>query len=328
MKKIAVHPQLLDTFPLVRSHSVDEASERIGRVFSPHRLALRSRGERLDVSHNQVRLGEVSLNVLHYGAEVVIDPGERGDFYLLQLPLRGSARLSCGREVVHADAGVLSVLQPQIRSLMAWSGDCTMILVQVPRSVVQARAMAGGLREPPQFALAHSRDMPAIAVWWQAVVDLTRNIDRLGPHQLRQRAARMAMEELLLSAFTDLLCGRDDRRRPPDRGDERCLRRAKDYIHANVDRALTSIEVARHACVSPRTLEAVFKRYGEVTPLAYARRCRLRAAHEALRLARREERAVNVTEVALSFGFHHLGRFALQYREQFGCSPSETIRPH
>ena len=325
---IAAHPQLLDTFPLIRSHSLEEASDRIGKVFSPHRLELRSEGQRLDVTHNQVRLRDVSLNVLHYGAEVVIDPGERGDFYLAQLPLSGRAQLACGREEVYADPGILSVLQPQVKSRMVWSSDCTMILIQVPRGVVHARAKAQGVRTTPRFALAHSRDAPGVGAWWQAVLDLTRNIDQFGRQWLRHPAAYTAMEEFLLSAFTALLAAPEDEPRFAARGDERCLRRAKDYIHANLDRVLSSAEIAREACVSPRTLEAVFKRHGEATPLAYARRCRLQAVHEVLRQARYEERAINVTDVALAYGFLHMGRFAAQYREAFNCSPSETVRAH
>lgn len=320
--------QLLDGFPLVRSRNIDDASDRIGRVFSPHRLALGRRGGQLDVAHNQIRLRDVSLNVLHYGAEVEIDPGERGDFYLVQLPLSGRARLACGSEDVCADPTVLSVLQPQIRSRMVWSDDCSMILVQVPRGVVHDRAFAAGHHRAPRFALAHSREIPEVAAWWQAVLDLTRNLDRFGEQWLRHPAAYVAMEEFLLSAFTALLCEPDDEERLGDRGDERCLRRAREYIHAHADRALTSAEIARHACVSPRTLEAVFKRQGEPAPLAYARRLRLQSVHEALRLAREEGRLVNVTDVALTFGFLHMGRFAAQYRTQFGCSPSETLRPH
>ena len=322
--------RLLDGFPIVRSQDIDEASDLIGRVFSPHRLALGSGGGRLDVAHNQVRLRDVSLNVLHYGAEVVIDPGERGDFYLVQLPLTGRARLACGGEDIHADPTVLSVLQPQIRSRMVWSDDCSMILVQVPRGVVHDRALAAGHHRAPRFALAHSRDVPAVAAWWQAVLDLTRNLDRFGEQWLRHPAAYVAMEEFLLSAFTALLCDHDQDGdgRTGDRGDERCLRRAREYIHAHADRALTSAEIARHACVSPRTLEAVFKRCGQPAPLAYARQLRLQAVHEALSQARQAARPVNVTDVALSFGFLHMGRFAAQYRARFGCSPSETLRPH
>ncbi|MBE1043174.1 helix-turn-helix domain-containing protein, partial [Escherichia coli] len=37
-------------------------------------------------------------------------------------------------------------------------------------------------------------------------------------------------------------------------------------------------------------------------------------------------RVRNLTELALDFGFAHLGRFAEQYRRQFGELPSETLR--
>ena len=35
---------------------------------------------------------------------------------------------------------------------------------------------------------------------------------------------------------------------------------------------------------------------------------------------------VKVTEVAMKWGFHHLGRFSAAYRQRFGESPSETLR--
>lgn len=325
---IATRPQLLDTFPLVRSYSVEEASDRIGRVFSPHRLELCGKDERLDVTLNQVRLRDVSLNVLRYGAEVVIDPGVRGDFYLVQLPLIGRAKLVSGRDEIYVDPGILSVLQPQIESRMVWSSDCTMILIQVPRSVVHERAKAWGIQQLPRFAMAHSREMPNVGAFWLAVMDLTRNIDRFGSQWLRHPTAYAAMEEFLLSAFTTLLAEPTDEPRFAVRGDERCLRRTKEYIHANLDRVLSLAEIARAACVSPRTLEAVFKRQGEVAPLCYARRCRLQAVHDVLRQAHHAGRVVNVTDIALAYGFLHLGRFAAQYRKEFGCHPSKTVRLH
>ncbi|MBT9488710.1 MAG: AraC family transcriptional regulator [Rubrivivax sp.] len=322
-------PQLLDAYPLVRSRSVADASERIGRIFSRHQLALR--GGELDVRHNQLRLNEVSLNVLRYGAEVSIDPGERGDFYLVQLPLAGSAELASGGQRVHVDPGVLSVLQPQARSHMVWSGDCTMLLVQVPRQVVDRRAAGMGSGAAPRFALTRSRRDPAVAAWWQAVLDLTHNLDQFGPQWLGQPAAAAAMSEFLLGAFTSMLC--EPSAAPAEaitapRADARCLQRAKDFVHAHTDRALSLAEIARHACVGPRTLEAVFQRHGEGSPMAYARHWRLQAAHRALQAAARDGRPVSVTDVALAHGFLHMGRFAAQYRAAFGCAPSHTLRWH
>ena len=81
--------------------------------------------------------------------------------------------------------------------------------------------------------------------------------------------------------------------------------------------------IARDACVSPRTLEAAFKRQFGLSPLAYARRQRLLAARAALR---DPACTLSVTQVALAHGFVHLSRFAAQYRQAFGVSPSDTLR--
>ena len=319
--------RLLDEFPLIRARCVEEATEQVGRVFSPHTLEVLGHGQGLDVYHNQLRMRDVSLNSLTYGCDVAIDPGERGDFFLVQLPLSGTAVVTSDADVVHANPDVLTVLQPGARSRMVWSGDCSMLMLQVPRQVVEQRAYESGRPSKPRIALAHTRQDPDVGAWWQAVVDMARNLDRFGQHWLRHPAACAAMEEFLLTAFTSMLCeaGQDA---SSQRGDERSVRKAKDYIRAHLDRALTVTEIARHACVSPRTLEAAFKRRGETSPLAYARRLRLQAVHDALRAASVQGRAANVTEVAMTYGFVHMSRFAAQYREQFGCTPSETLRPH
>lgn len=318
---------LLDSFPRTRARTAADAAERIGRIFSPHRLEVRDAAGSLDVHHNQVRMRHLSLNTLTYGAQVMIDPGERGDFYMVQLPLSGHALLDDGRTETRADPRMLTVLQPRARCRMVWSADCRMILVQVPRDVVEQRATAWGLGRP-RFASARSRDDADVGAWWQATVDLTCNLDRFGEPWLRHPAALAAMEEFLLSAFTSMLAQPQTIGIAAERADGRCLRRAKDYIRDHLDRALTIEEIARHACVSPRTLEAAFKRGGEPSPLAWARRQRLLAVDRVLRAAARDGERINVTEVALRYGFVHMGRFAAQYRERFGCAPSETLRPH
>lgn len=327
MNDAPVH-QLLDAFPLSRARTLQDACEQVGRSFSPHRLELRGGADTLDVCHNQVRFRDVSLNTLRYGADVLIDPGQRGDFYMVQLPLSGSGLLLSGDEQIRMDPSTLTVLQPRERCRMLWSGDCRMILVQVPREVVARRAGEHSAGTPPRFASARQRQEPEVAAWWQTVLDLTRNLDLFGAHWLRHPAAYAAMEEFLLSAFASMLGDGGSPSAAPVRGEARCLRRAKEYIHAHLTEALSLSDIARHACVSPRTLESAFRRNGDVTPLAYARHQRLASVHAALVAAAAENRHVNVTEIAMNHGFVHMGRFAAQYRQRFGCVPSETLRIH
>lgn len=316
---------LLDNYPLIRSRSADEARELVGRVLSPHRLDLRGAERTFEARHNQIRLNQVSLNVLSYGAEVEIDPGERGDFYLIQLPLQGRARLRCDGQEAWVDPTVLSVLHPHARTCMVWSADCSMVMLQVPSSVLRGRLQRSG---EPQFRFTQSRQDPAVAAWWQAVADMTRNLHEHGQQWLRHPAAYAAMEGFLLTGL-DLL--QPERALAgeiavSDTGNLRRLQRALDYIHAHAFESPTLAAIANAACVSPRTLEASFRRRYDQSPLTYARGVRLEHAREALRSAGAEGRSTSVTDVALQHGFIHMGRFSAYYKQRFGCSPSATLR--
>lgn len=324
---------LLDRFPLVRANTIEDACREIGHAFSAHRLEVVGGAPELCAHHNQVRLEETSLNVLTYGTEVTIDPGERGDFYMVQLPLRGWGRLqgqgqAQGRAqdiVVNPD--VLSILRPRAQGRMHWSEDCEMVLLSVPSELVHRRFPQEQSTSKEQFAFTRSRRDPGVAAWCQAAMDITHNLDRFGSLWLSHRAACASMEDFLLSAFSLVFAPEEELPAAAGRGNERCVRKAKEYIHAHLDRALSLCEIADYACVSARTLESAFRRHGEASPLSYAREQRLLAAHEALSEASRHGRDVAVTVVALNYGFIHLGRFAAQYRKRFGCSPSDTLRP-
>lgn len=318
------HRLPLDSFPLLRSSNVGDVCSRMGRLFSPHRLDVRGNPETLNVQLNQVALRDVSVHVLRYGTEVTIDPGKRGDFYMVQLPLSGHAELHSGANRISLDTNVLSVLHPKAPTLMHWSADCAMILLQVSREALHKRIPLPITHQSTAFALSSSRNNPSVAAWWSVAEDMVRNLDMHASQWLNHPAAGAAMEEFLLTAFTTLLQPTETRSvaAPSGRTDLRCLNRAKEYIHAHLDAALLLEAIASHACVCPRTLETVFKRHESMSPLTYARQARMQAVHQALQ----NGSATSVTDVALSYGFNHMGRFAAQYRQQFGCSPSDTLR--
>jgi AraC family ethanolamine operon transcriptional activator len=82
-------------------------------------------------------------------------------------------------------------------------------------------------------------------------------------------------------------------------------------------------ELSRLVGVSQRTLEHGFRDRFDLTPHQYLNRCRLGLARAALRRA--DPSSNTVTNIALSFGFLELGRFAGEYRRFFGELPSETL---
>jgi AraC-like DNA-binding protein len=95
------------------------------------------------------------------------------------------------------------------------------------------------------------------------------------------------------------------------------------FILANLQQPLSIDSLAAFTGVSPRAVQLAFRHYRQCTPMEFIRRARLNAVRQEL-LARGG--GVTVTEVALQFGFFHLGRFSDAYRLQFGERPAETLR--
>ncbi len=76
--------------------------------------------------------------------------------------------------------------------------------------------------------------------------------------------------------------------------------------------------------VSARTVEYCCREYYGMGPSRYLRLRRMNLARRALIDA--DPNKMNVTDVAMRFGFWELGRFASAYRALFAETPSATLR--
>ncbi len=103
----------------------------------------------------------------------------------------------------------------------------------------------------------------------------------------------------------------------------RLVAKAVERMEGAVDEPVSIAAVCRELAVSRRTLQRAFDDILGLDPRAYERERRLRRVHGAI-LAEGDHRSI--TDIAMSFGFWHLGRFAGAYAALYGCSPSETRR--
>jgi transcriptional regulator GlxA family with amidase domain len=82
-------------------------------------------------------------------------------------------------------------------------------------------------------------------------------------------------------------------------------------------------ELAEAVGASARGLQRAFASSIGKSPTAYVRSVRLdRVRAELLTGAPGR----SVSDVAMRWGFYHLGRFGQQYKDQFGVLPSEALR--
>jgi transcriptional regulator GlxA family with amidase domain len=116
--------------------------------------------------------------------------------------------------------------------------------------------------------------------------------------------------------YTELLCRRERSITPRD------LRRAIDYMEANIGAPITIADIAEASGIPGRTMFQHFRDFRGTSPMRYLRDARFERVRDALRRTQSEE---GVAAVAHRWGFTHMGRFAVEYRKCFGESPSETL---
>jgi AraC family ethanolamine operon transcriptional activator len=95
----------------------------------------------------------------------------------------------------------------------------------------------------------------------------------------------------------------------------------EDQLSINVTPSIVSI--CKSVGVSERTLQYAFRSHVNMTPITYLRLRRLNRARLILKVS--DPKKATVTNIAMHFGFLHLGRFALDYKRIFNESPSVTL---
>lgn len=134
----------------------------------------------------------------------------------------------------------------------------------------------------------------------------------------RQRASA---ESRFIERMVDLVLRDAVARRPGELALERA-RNLESWIDAHLGEPITMGTLCRVAGVGERCLQQSFLYRRGISPMRFVAERRLLAAHQWLANA---AQTATVTEAALRFGFSHLGRFSVSYRQAIGESPSQTL---
>ncbi|MEQ8349781.1 MAG: AraC family transcriptional regulator [Sneathiellaceae bacterium] len=313
---------------LFHSRDLDEARDRVARVFCPHRLETIGRCSRLDARHHHFPGERLSLNYIDYGTKILIAPGELQGFFLLQIPLSGSAAIVNGGESYCSHPGRAAVLNPHLATRMIWDEGCRQVLVWIERRALQEH-LSAHLGRPARAPLAFHGGMdltrPEGARLKRLVMHLVGEVDAGTPSIGTGGLMARQIEAALMSGLLDAQAHNYAETAAPGAAAvavPRQVRRAEEYILAHLDRAIALEDIARAAGISMRGLQQGFRDARDTTPMGFLRAARLDRAHRDLQSA---APGTTVTGVALRWGFAHLGRFAQVYRARYGCSPGRTL---
>ena len=320
----------LDLLPrraLFRARDLDEVREHNRGVFVEHGLAYLPRERHLDFCHRQAKLGSIAINMLEYGAGVMVSPQAFGDFYVLQFTLAGECQIwQEGRHSI-LPAGSIAVMNPFRPFKKAFLRGARQLMLRIDKGLVERefRAWTGS-----DDAGCIEFDTSPIGEPTK-VGTLTRYV-RMLCDDLRSEASdlwRPLVTDLVSSGLVSLLLAsmpHDKTRAIEVAGQATApyfVRRVERYIEEHARAAIVLADLTGVAGVSTRALQVGFRRFRDATPMAYLRAVRLELARADLAKAGRQ--GSSVAAVANAFGFSHLGRFARDYQARFGELPSETL---
>ena len=322
----------LSAFPLFHSHDLDEIRDLVANVFKPHHLRIEGQRQRPDTRMDHAPIGpNSSLNRLCYGANVLIEPDKLGDFLLVQMPQRGSAHIACGNETIHSHTGLASVLTPSQPLTMHWRGECEQLIVRISRTALESMCSAQlghALPHPLEFQLGMELSSAAGQSWKQLIDTLAQT---LALHQgVLPVLLATQFEQLLIAAllshqphnYTQAL-NTEARPAAPIH-----IQKAEAYLREHCDEAITIEDLARLTATSARSLYKGFQQHLGVSPMAYLKLIRLQKVRQRLLQARAHGESIQITQIAMDYGFSHLGHFSQAYRQQFNETPGQTLASH
>jgi AraC-like DNA-binding protein len=252
----------------------------------------------LDMRVNGVFMPGIHFGYLQYGAAVEVRTSEFGGDCRLVTPLRGPLHAVVGKNDISCRPGQAMLVSPTLHKSTQTARDTTGLYIFLDGSFLrqQLAALLGEpLKLPLEFAPSLSlRDGYGHGLARSArfaIAELERR-DTILSEPITARSFREFLATALLLHQPHNYSERLQRLERP--ATPRDVKRAIDYIEANLDEAIGLSEIATAAGVPGRTLIRHFRDFKGISPMRYLRAARYEKVREALR---RAEPGESITEI-------------------------------
>ncbi|NTF90100.1 AraC family transcriptional regulator [Agrobacterium rhizogenes] len=309
-----------------RGNDADEFSEILSRCKAPARVeALRDAG--FSAEYDFVAAEALGVGRAAYQGGLRFHQKAEDSKFLIYVPLSGAAMISSSNRHHVSEPGKGTIIDMTSLSDVVIEGDREHLSLIINQNEV-VRLLSAMLEQPisgsidlaPEFdlrleaGLAFSRVTTILATGLNDDASLLQSPAALS-------CLSTGLIHLLLENVPHRFSGALARQ--PALPSPRHIRRAIDFMQANLSQPISIGDIAQASQVGIRSLQEGFKRFKGMSPMAYLANLRMEAAHRDLIMA---NPATSVAAIAQKWGFTHLGRFSGDYRKSYGCLPSHTLR--
>ncbi|MEI1249830.1 helix-turn-helix transcriptional regulator [Rhizobium aouanii] len=305
----------------------DELSEILSTPNSPIKVA--AEGNMPIAYHcNFVSVGEeVTVADCTYEGTILIRREAPSDRMIVFLPMAGNASFEGMREQIYSVPARGTILEAGRAAGARLFGPRRHFGLFVDQAKIIShlthmfeRTISGDVDFHPHIDLTSGPGL----VFQQLVSSLHRGLSGNGPLQRSPLAASLLCDAaiyLLLETCPNRYS--NELALPAPAPAPRHVKWAIDFMQEHIAEPISLNDIAMAAKVSVRTLQQGFRQFRNTTPMSYLQELRMAAAHRDLLESDEKQ---GITDVALRWGFTHLGRFAAEYRKRFGQLPSQTLK--
>jgi len=316
-----------DNIPsMIEVQGLRQAQQCMALRYCDHHL---SGSSEIRMRFREAGFNNLSIDYLEYGADVTVEVNDTENFYFVGIPVAGEVRVNYSEEELVVQPSKAVVLSPSKPFELAFSEAAQWRIVKISRSAVEQQ-LATLLGRPVTRSVIFDLTMDVdneqgAGASWLRTISLLEQESGYSQSLYTKGPCLGQIEQVLIAGllhgqphnYTHDLHARGTSVAPAH------VRRAEKYIQANIHETIAIEDIVEASGVPRRTLYDGFKRFRGISPMRYLRDMRMEGAHQNLLDADGQE---SVTDIAMQWGFSHLGRFSIEYKKRYGCSPSQTVK--
>lgn len=321
--------QILSRYEICSTSSLEEASHWGEKILCKNDLTSshsKHHESHLNTSIYYRQLLNVGFGRLSYGGDVLIRPHGFEDFVFIQIPVTGEERVVLDDSCIISTPDSGLIVNRHASSLFNHTAGTEKLFLRIQQESIDlqcqkilGRTLSEGVHFNPVLDFQSPLGMQWIRMMSSHYDFLSE--DWAVTPLIAAQIENNIISTLLLSQphnYSELMC-RDTPKLTPY-----FIKRVEKFIEDNAHLPISIGDMAEFAGVSARTLFNGFSRYRDTTPMRYLKDVRLQLVHE--ELTRSQSAMDSVTDIALKWGFTHLGHFGSDYRKRFGETPSVTLK--
>lgn len=294
-------------------------SSYVNQHVGTHNIRMPAVG-RPEASLNHCQFASLDLCRISYGGGVRVTSPALETIFHLQILLRGHCLWRGHGQEHYFAPGELLLINPDDPVDLTYSDDCEKFILKMPVTLIES-VCAEHRWQHPHDGVRFTENRYQLGRL-DGFVNLLAMVCQEAEAEERLLRVQEHYAQIVASKMLTLMKTNVSRENLV--GSSAVFERISDYIERNLKQDIDIEALAGQAGVSLRSLYGLFERHAGVTPKLYVRQRKLQRIHACLKDP--DCRVRNITELAMDYGFLHLGRFSESYRNSFGELPSDTLR--